>query len=183
MNSRVAGRANGGKVRCAVLLLVSSAEVSADIQTTTQTLSATISPYGKLSLPVSVTLTSSGTNFASYGGSFTVSYWARTSTGGSGSIVLQATSEFSPASGPTAGTVTYTCSGATLGTGCSGTQTIQTAGQTPVVTLPGGVCTGGGGTCSSQDPNTVQLQLTLPNKPQYKTGAYSAQLTLTISTL
>ncbi|MFN0102524.1 MAG: hypothetical protein ACKV2U_10595 [Bryobacteraceae bacterium] len=148
-----------------------------------QTLSAEISPMGKVSIPAGVTLTGFNTRFGNFNGDLLLSYWTRTSPGGSGSVALQATSEFSPAGGPTVGTVTYYCTGATLGTGCSGTQTIQTTSQTPVVTLPGGICTGGGGSCSGQDPNTVQVLFELPNRPQYKTGSYSVQLTFTISTL
>lgn len=170
-------------IRRGVLLFMAPAIGFGEIQTTTQTLEATVSTAGSVSVPGSVTLTASNTRFGSFIGSVFVSYWARTSDGGSGSVVLQASSEFSPTGGPTAGLVTYTCTGATLGTGCSGTQTIQTSSQTPVVSLPGGICTGGGGVCSSQDPNTVQLQFALPNQPQYKTGTYSAQLTITISTL
>jgi hypothetical protein len=180
---RSAVRATGITLRSATILLILPVCGIGDIQTTTQTLSASISPAGKISVPASVTLTSSGTQFGTFGGSLLVSYWASTSGGGSGSVVVQASSEFTPSGGPTAGTVTYYCTGATLGTGCSGTQTIQTSSQTSVVSLPGGVCTGGGGSCSSQAPNTVQLQFQLPNKPQYKTGTYSAQLMFTISTL
>jgi hypothetical protein len=166
-----------------MILLALPASGIGDIQTTTQTLSATISPAGKVSAPASVTLTSSGAHFGTYSGSLLVNYWVTTSGGGSGSVVLQASSEFTSTGGPSVEAVTYSCAGATLGTGCSGTQTIHTSSQTSVVLLPGGVCTGGGGSCSSQDPNTVQLQFQLPNKPHYKTGTYSAQLMFTISTL
>lgn len=172
-----------GTIRLAALLIFLPASGIGDIQTTTQTLSASVSPAGKLSLPSSVTLTGSNTRFGNFSGTLLVSYWARTSDGGNGSVAVQASSEFSPAGGPTAASVTYYCTGATLGTGCSGTQTIQTTSQTPVVSLPGAACTGGGGACSSQEPNTVQLQFALANKPHYKTGTYSVQLTFTISTI
>jgi len=155
-----------------------------DIRTTTQTMTANISPYGKLSVPSNVSLRSSGTRFeGSLAGNFTVSYWARTSDVGGGSITVQGSSEFSPAGGPSIGSVTYLCSGATLGTGCSGSQTLATSTQTPVVTLQSGACTGGGSPCSTQEPNTVLLTLSSQNKPHYKTGTYSAQITFTISTL
>ena len=153
-----------------------------DIQTTTQTMTANISAYGKLAVPTNVTLRSSSTRFEEgFAGNLTVSYWARTSDAG-GSISVQASSEYSPPGGPSISSVTYLCSGATLGTGCSGIQTLATSTQTPLVTLPSGACTGGGGPCSTQEPNTVLLTLSLPDKPQYKTGAYSAQITFTIST-
>ncbi len=180
---RQAARIGTGTLRLAALLLLIPFDGRAEIATTTQTLAAAISPAGKISVPASATLTASSTRFAGFTGSMLVSYWARTSDGGSGSIAVQASSEFSPSGGPAASAVLYTCSGASLGTGCSGTHTIQTTSQTPVVSLPGGVCTGGGGACSSQDPNTVQLLFALPNMPSYKTGSYSLQLTFTISSL
>jgi hypothetical protein len=156
----------------------------ADIQSTTQTISVDVVPSGKLSLPPSVTLQSANTHFgATLSGTWTVSYWARTSDGGGGSLTVQAGSEFSPAGGPSASSVTYLCSGATLGTGCSGIQSLSTSTQSPVVSLPGGICTGGGTVCSTQEPNTVLLTLSAPDKPQYKTGTYSALITFTISTL
>jgi len=49
--------------------------------------------------------------------------------------------------------------------------------------LPTGACTGGGSSCSTAEPNTVLLTLSAPDKPHYKTGTYSAQITFTISTL
>ncbi len=155
-----------------------------DIQSTTQTMSANVGPSGKLSIPQSVTLRAADTRFGgSLSGTLTVSYWARTSTGGSGSVTVQAASEFSPAGGPVVANVTYLCSGATLGTGCSGTNTLATSTQTPVVILPGGACTGGGTACSSQEPNTVLLTLSALNKPHYKTGTYSTLVSFTISTI
>jgi hypothetical protein len=153
-----------------------------DMQTTTQTLTANVSSSGKVSLPVSASLQKSGSQFESFSGSLLVSYWARTLTGGSGSVSLQALSDFSPTGGPSVDSVTYTCSGATLGSPCSGSQAISTVTQSPVVTLPGGVCTGGGSPCSTQEPNTVLLQFNTPSKPSYKTGTFSVQITLTIST-
>jgi hypothetical protein len=153
-----------------------------DIQMTNQTLTANVSPYGRVSLPGSVSLFSSNTRFGNFSGNLLVSYWVRTGTGSSGSITIKALSDFSPSGGPTVGSVTYTCSGATLGTPCSGSQALSTQTQSPVVTVPGGACTGGGGACSFQDPNTVLLQFVSPSKPQFKTGTFSVQFTITIST-
>ena len=167
-----------------LLILATPGSGIGDVQTTTQTMSANISPYGKLSLPASVSLRSGDTRFGSnFAGSLTVSYWARTSDAGGGSVTLQANSDFSPSGGPPIGGVSYLCSGATLGMACSGSQTLATTTQTGAVSLPGGACTGGGGTCSTQEPNTVLLTFSALNKPQYKTGSYSALITFTISTL
>jgi hypothetical protein len=155
-----------------------------DIQSTTQTVSASVSPNGKLSIPVSINLIAADSHFGGkLCGSLLVGYWARTSAGGGGSVTVEAVSDFTPAGGPSVTAVTYLCSGTTLGTGCSGSQTLSTSTQSPVVSIPGGACTGGGNACSSSDPNTVLLSLSAPDMAHYKTGGYSVQIAFTISTL
>ena len=168
----------------ASLALLFPVIAASHIQTTTQTLAADVSPYGTLSVPASVAMQAADSRFGgSIGGTLTVSYWARTSTAGGSSLTVQADSDFSPLGGPSISDVTYVCSGATLGTGCSGSQALSTSTQTQVVTLPSGACTGGGGACSTAEPNTVLMTLSAPDKPSYKTGTYSVQITFTISTL
>ena len=158
--------------------------------TTTQTLQATIFPLGGLytqSTPVS--LIKSNSNFNTFTGTMTLSYRARTSQGsGQGSITVKATSDFSPTGGPSIAsppskgdTFTYTCSGATLGASCSGTQTVSTTAAMNVVTLGASACTGGGAPCSTSDPNMANVTFILTDDPNYKTGSYSATLTWTIS--
>jgi len=164
------------------MFLLAAYRGAGDTQTTTQTLLATISADGKVSVPGSVAIQVSGNRFSAMSGNVTLSYWARTSSGGGGSVTVQA-NDFSPSGGPTAASVSYTCSGATLGTGCSGPQTLSTTTESPVVSLPSNVCTGSGSGCSNQEPNTVLLSFSLPNLPHYKTGTYSAQLTFTMSTM
>jgi ABC-type Na+ efflux pump permease subunit len=151
----------------------------------TETLSAQVRPIGKVSVPANLTLNAAGTTFQNYSGTLTVSFRVRTTPAGNGSITLKATGDFSPAGGPTiaSGGLTYTCGAATLGSVCSGTQTASTASQTSVATLPASACTGGGGSCSGSDPNTVQVNLTLVNSPTFKTGTYSASLTFSISSI
>ena len=158
--------------------------------TITQTLNATIVPEGSL-----VTLTSplvlSKTNGTSsvFSGSVTLSYRARTSQGnGQGSVTLKATSDFAPSGGPSIAhppssvdQFTYTCSGATLGVSCSGVQAISTTSATNVISIGPSACTGGGGPCSSTDPNSANVTFSLSDDPKYKTGSYSATLTWTIS--
>jgi hypothetical protein len=140
--------------------------------------------------PSSVSLTHTGTAFSNFtsASGITVSYWIRaTSSTGSGNIQMQAaeftpTGQGGPVIGSSGGPLTYTCSGATLGTSCSGTQTLSTTAQTPVVTsIPAGACTGGGGNCTSTVPNTVSTSFTLTDAAAYKTGTYSSVLTFTIS--
>ena len=148
-----------------------------------QSLTATINPLGSLTAPASASLTTIGTTFHPFTGSLTVTYKGRTTPTGGGSLTLSVSSDFSPSGGPSAasGALSYTCSGATLGTACSGSQTASTTVQTPVLTLPASACTGGGGACSSQNPNSVNLSFSLTDSPAYATGTYSAMVTFTIS--
>ncbi len=172
--------------RAAMLLIFAPVFLFGATRTTTQTLSAQVNAIGKLSVPASLTVTNAGTTFVAYSGNLTVSYRARTTSGtGSASLTLRATADFSPAGGPsiTGGQLTYSCSAPSLGAACSGTQTVSTSSQTSVVTMGAGVCTGGGGSCSATDPNTVQSTFTLANNPAFKTGTYSATITFTISAI
>ena len=165
------------------LLTLAMIPASGSTGTGTQGLTATISPLGSLTAPASANLTTVATTFKPFTGNLTVSYRARTTPAGGGTITLNVSRDFSPAGGPSAasGALAYTCSGATLGTACSGSQTASTTVQTPVLTLPASACTGGGGACSSQNPNSVNLSFTLTDSPAYATGAYSANVTFTIS--
>src|SRR5713226_178531 len=98
--------------------------------TGSQTLSANIGANAKLSVVQStVTLVHTGATFANFTGSVTVQYKVRTTPSGSGTLVVQAASDFSPANGPFVANsdLTYTCSGATLGGACSGSQTLHTS--------------------------------------------------------
>ena len=148
-------------------------------RTTTQNVSAQLSPIGKVSVSGSLSLTGSGP----YTGAISVLNRVRTTSAGSGTITVQVTSNFSPSGGPSAaaGDLAYTCSAASYGTACSGTQTASTVSQTPVLSVPSGACTGGGGACSSTDPNSIQVNLSIPANTMFKTGNYSAQLTFSIS--
>jgi len=186
-----------GKTRKIVLLFVAGAallvapvRLPAATLSTTQTLQADIYPEGGLfSFPNSVTLANGGNTFGNYSNTLSIQYRERTTqTSGSGNITVQATADFTPAGGPSiaspptsSDSLGYTCSGATLGTGCSGTQKVSRTTSTNVVTFSASECTGGGNPCSSYSPNTVTLSFTLTNDPKYDTGSYSATLTFTIS--
>ncbi len=167
----------------AVLILGSMSLPGQTSATATETLSVSISAIGKVSVPASVGLLTSGATFSPFTGTLMVSHRVRTTVGGSAAITVTASSEFSPAGGPSvaSGAVTYTCSGATAGTACTGSQTLSASFQTPVLSLGSGMCTGGGGSCTSADPNTVSLAFSLTNNPGYHTGTYTAQLTFSIS--
>lgn len=167
-----------------IALLLTPATILAQTSaTTTQTVSAQISAIGKVSVPGSISLFASGAAFSSYTGTLLINDRVRTTSAGSAAITVTASAEFSPAGGPTiaSGALSYSCSGATIGTACSGSQTVSTTLQTPVLSIGGGACTGGGGACSAADPDTVSLSFTLTNSPAYKTASYSGQLTFVIS--
>jgi hypothetical protein len=155
-----------------------------DVETLTQTINAQLSAIGKLSVPSSLTLTPTGTVFSPYGGSLAVLYRVRsTPLGSGGTITIQAAGDFSPSGGPSVanGVLGYTCSAATLGTACAGSQTVSLATQTNVATIPPSACTGGGAPCSAADPNSVNVNFLLQNNPNYQTGSYSGVVTFTIS--
>ncbi len=174
-------------------LVLALAPMRSNAQTTlgTQTLSLDLQPAGLLySIPASVSLAHTGTTFSAFTGAVTLDYRARTTPStGSGTITVKATTDFTCSSGgpciatpPSTGdALKYTCSGATLGTNCSGTQTVSTTSATTVVTIPAGVCTGAGSPCNNAATNTVSVSFTLTDDPKYKTGSYSATLTWTIS--
>ena len=166
----------------AAVLLLSPGGVSSTASST-QSLAASITPIAKLTVPATATMTSGSTQFRPFQASVSISYRARSTPSGGGSITARVTSDFSPTGGPSAaaGALSYTCSGAMLGAACSGTQAASTTSQTPVLTLPSSACTGGGGACSSADPNSVNLTFTLTDDPGYATGIYSARITFTIS--
>src|ERR1700733_13023917 len=176
------------------LIAVGLLPVKAYSQTTlgTQTLNLTTQPDGLLyGFPNSVTLSKAGSLFNQFTGTVTIQYRARTTVStGTGSITVKASTDFVCASGgpciatpPTAGdALTYTGSAATVGSNCSGTQTVSTGTATNVVTaIPAGTCSGGGSPCTTADPNTVVVNFSLTDDPKYKTGTYSATLTFTIS--
>lgn len=174
-------------------LVMLLAPVGSHAQTTlgTQTLSLTLQAAGLLyTVPASVTLANTGTTFKAFTGAVTLNYRARTTAStGSGKITVEATTDFPCASGgpciatpPSGGdALTYTCTGATLGTNCSSPPPVSTGSQTNVVTIGAGVCTGAGSPCGNAATNTVSVNFTLTDDPKYKTGDFSATLTWTIS--
>jgi hypothetical protein len=149
-----------------------------------QSLSANLGANAKLAVvQPTVTLIHAGTTFANFTGTVTVQYKVRTTPSGSSTLVVKAASDFSPATGPSVagGDLTYTCSGATLGSNCSGTPTISTTATTNVVTVGAGVCTGAG--CGGSDPNSVSVSLILADSPTFKTGTYTNSLLFSISAI
>jgi hypothetical protein len=168
----------------AAFLLPSLANAQA-IATGTQTLRVNLAPNAKLSAtPSTATLKATGGIFSNFAATVTLQYKIRTMiSSGSSSLTANATGEFAPATGPRIGNgdLTLTCSGATLGTACSGAQTVSTGAQINLLTVGSGACTGSG--CGGADPNSMTINLNLANSPAFKTGAYSTGLTFTISGL
>lgn len=193
MTSRTKTKAIG-KVQTLLLLLALTGGIAlavvppaaGEIATLTQTIRLTLSPATKVSAPSSLSLTAPGGAFSNYSGTLLMSYKSRTLPGGAGAtITMKASSEFTPTGGPTvsSGALTYTCSGTTLGSGCSGSQTVSTTAQTPVVIVPAASCTGGGTPCSAVNPNGVSMNMRLTNSPAYRTGSFSTVLTFTVSSI
>src|SRR5450755_4194383 len=103
------------------VLAVSLAAVSAQAQfagTGTTSVSVTVAAEASIQVnTATTTLTNVGTIFAAYTGTTNLTYKMRTpKVGGSGTITLQVTSDFSPATGPSVATpptagdaLAYTC--------------------------------------------------------------------------
>lgn len=153
--------------------------------TGTQTLSVNIGAAGKLAVvQPTLNLIHAGSIFASFTGTVTVQYEVRTTAStGNAVVTVNAASEFSPANGPrvAGGDLTFTCTGATIGSACTGSQIVSTSSQTSVVTVGSGVCTGSN--CAGAAPNSVTVNMNLVDSPVFKTGAYSTHLTFSISSI
>jgi hypothetical protein len=191
MNTRRATKTyDGSLLRIAGLGLIvalwSTSNLFAQAFGTTAAMSVSITVGAEAAIQVSTSstsLTASGTIFNNYTGTTSFSYKIRTTkTGGSGTVTLQVTSDFSPAGGPsvasppTAGdSLSYACAVAAPGTGCSGTQTASTTAATSVVTFGADAHSVAAGTSGNS------VSWTLANDPVYKTGSYNSTVTFTIS--
>jgi hypothetical protein len=166
----------------ALTLLFTASRGHAQAATGTSTVTVTVGAEASLTIASPTALTAVGTVFNNYTGSTMATYFVRTTQStGAGSITLKVTTDFSPASGPnittppTAGdALKYTCGGALPATPCSGSQTASVSASTPVVTF-------GADAHSTAAGSTATTSWTLTNDPLYKTGAYSATVTYTIS--
>lgn len=167
----------------AAALIAAPASYAQFAATGTTNLSVTVGPEAGLQVTTSTTtLTAAGTVFNPYSGTTNLSYKIRTTqSSGSGSVTLKVTSDFSAAGGPSVTTppsagdaLTYTCTVAAPGTGCSGSITASTSAATNVATF-------GAGASSSNAGNAASTTWSLTNDPVYKTGSYSATVTYTIS--
>ena len=151
--------------------------------TGTTTINVTVGAEAGLTVGGTTNLSSVGTNFANYTGTTNLTYYVRTTqTTGTGSITLKVTSDFNCAAGgpcvatpPTSGdALSYTCTVTSPGTACGGSQTSLTTASTPFSTF-------GADAHSNPSGNSASASWSLTNDSKYKTGAYSATVTFTIS--
>src|SRR5438067_5861898 len=107
-----------------LLLIPSLAHAQLGTATGTTTVTVTVGAEAALNITTgSTSLTNTGNNFSNYAGTTNLTYFVRTTaTGGSGSITLQVTSDFSPINGPSVATpptagdaLKYTCTVAAPG--------------------------------------------------------------------
>jgi len=169
----------------AVVLLLSASLAGAATVTATGTTTLSVTVQNEASITIttgSTTLAPTGTVFNPYTGTTAFTYKIRTTqTSGTGSIVLQVTTDFSGAGGPSVTTppntgdaLTYTCTTAS-GTACSSATTASTSAQTTVATFGADAHS----VTVAGDAGSVAWSLT--NDPKYKTGTYTATATFTIS--
>ena len=149
----------------------------------TTTVSVTVAAEAAIQVTTATTtLTNVGTIFNAYTGTTNFNYKIRTTkTGGTGTLTLEVTSDFSPANGPSVATpptagdaLSYTCTVAAPATACSGSLNSSTTVATSVATF-------GANAHSANAGNAGSVAWSLSDDPTYQTGAYSATVTLTIS--
>ena len=179
--------------RVAIVLLLASA-VAALLQPSaraqsfgpsgTTTLSVAVGPEASISISTATSaLATTGNMFNNaFTGATTFTYKIRSSkTGGTGSIGVEVTSDFSPGAGPSVANppsagdaLSYTCAVSNPATACTGSQTASTTAVTPVATF-------GADAHSAQSGNTGSVNWSLTDDPKYGTGTYTATVTFTIS--
>jgi len=165
-------------VAVALLLTASSALAQLGTSSVTNSLNLTVGAEAALTIGGSATvLSTSGGNFADYTGTTPFTYFVRTTkVGGTGSIKLKVTTDFtdgssnqpSVASPPTpSDTLSYTCTVSSPGTACSGSVNASTTAQTSVATF-------GADAHSVKAGNSASVAWTLSNDPLYPTGDYNS---------
>ncbi len=175
------------KILAAAILLGLFANINTFAQfaaTGTTSVSITVASEAALRIDTPTTsLTTTGTVFNNYTGTTNFTYKIRTSQGtGTGTITAQVTSDFSGSGGPSVATppsagdaLVYSCTVATPGTACTGSQTASTTSSTSIATFGADAHSTVAGTGSNS------VAWTLTNDPVYKTGTYAATVTFTIS--
>ena len=168
-----------------LMLVAASALAQSFGPTGTTQLSVAVAAEAQIEINTATTSFSTSSSFADYTGTTNLTYKIRTSKTagtGTGSIVVQITSDFAPTGGPTVGgtqltssdTPTYVCSASSPATACSGSVTPSTTSSTSVYGF-------GADNHSAKAGNTGSVTWTVPNDPLYPTGTYLATATFTIS--
>jgi hypothetical protein len=175
--------------KAAVLLLGGAAGLFGQFAATgTSALSVNVNAESAISVTTATTTLAEATGIGVLGAPYTgitnFTYKVRTAqSGGSGSITVKITADFSPAGGPSVGSplagdaLTYSCTAASSGTACTGPITASLS-ATNVVSFGAGAHSAQG--VSAYDSGSVSWSL--PNDAAYPTGGYSATATFTIST-
>ena len=174
------------RLATAVILLAGLGASSAFGQfnsTGTTTVSVTVGAEASIQIDTGTTgLTSSGTLFSDYTGTTNYTYKVRTTkSGGTGTITLRVTSDFSPAGGPSVTTppsggdaLTYTCTVVAPASACS-SQTSSTSASTAVASFGADARSAKAGNAGNA------VNWTLTNDPVYQTGSFNSTATFTIS--
>jgi hypothetical protein len=177
---------NTVRLLAAIILLAAVGVPSAFGQfnsTGTTTVSVTVGAEASVQIDTGTTgLTSSGTLFSDYTGTTNYTYKIRTTkTGGTGTITLKVTSDFSPTGGPSVATpptsgdaLAYTCTVVAPASACSA-QTASTTTSTAVASF------GANATSAKAGNSGNAVNWTLTNDPVYQTGSFNAVATFTIS--
>ena len=165
------------------VLCMSSLSYAQFAGTGTTTLAVTVGSEAAIRIDTASTaLTASGTTFANpYSGTTNFTYKVRTTkVGGSGTITLKVTTDFSGSGGPSVATppagdsLSYTCSVGGVGTPGPTPVNASTSSSTNCVTFGADAKSAFGG-----DAGSVAWSLT--NDPAYSTGSYNATVTFTVS--
>ena len=172
-----------------IALLFTTSFAYGQAGTGTTTVSVTVAAEAALTVSTGTTTLTTTGFFANYTGTTNLTYYIRTTqTSGSGSLVLEVTTDFTGcstggpcvATPPTSGdALGYTCTVATPGnsgsaTACTGTVNASTTAQTSVGTFAAG-------SSSLKAGNSASVAWALTDDPKYKTGTYTATVTFTIS--
>lgn len=167
----------------AALVAVSPAAFGQWAAAGTTNITVSVGPEAAISVNSATPLTTGTALFDDYTGTTTFSYKVRTTkTGGSGSITAQVLTDFSTGAGPSVqnpnpgNSLSYGCTVAGPGTGCSGSVTAQYQVDTNVATF-------GANARSAKAGDSGSLAWVLTNDPQYETGSYEAVVRFSISAL
>jgi hypothetical protein len=172
-------------------LLLAASTAFAQLGTTapTATVQVNVNPEAALTIQTpALVLTQTGNNFTDYSGVTAFTYFVRTKlAGGTGTIVLEVTTDFSAGGGSTPSVAAPPVAGDHLYYSCTvpspthGTSTPCTGPVNASTTAATNVTTFGTDARSSSTGVASSVTWGLTNDPLYQTGSYTATITYTIS--